>query len=94
MQWSLTFTTEAVALRCSVKKVFLESTQNSQESTYVRDSFLIKLQALGLKISKNTFFAEHLWWLLLHLEFGCGDFTNTAIIKDAFLEALLESFVS
>ena len=36
---------EAVAQRCSVKKVFLEISQNSQENTCARDSFLIKLQA-------------------------------------------------
>ena len=34
-----------VAQRCSVKKVFLEIKQNSQENTCVRVSFLIKLQA-------------------------------------------------
>ena len=32
-----------VARRCSVKKVFLEILQNSQENTYARVSFLIKL---------------------------------------------------
>ena len=36
---------EAVVLRCFVKKVFLENSENSQENTCVRDSFLIKLQA-------------------------------------------------
>ena len=35
---------EAVS-RCSVKKMFLEISQNSQENTCTRDSFLIKLQA-------------------------------------------------
>ena len=34
--------------RCSVKKVFLEISQNSQENTCARVSFLIKLQALQL----------------------------------------------
>ena len=34
--------TEAVAQRCSVKKVFLEISQNSQENTSARVSFLIK----------------------------------------------------
>ena len=37
--------TEAVVQRCSVKKVFLEISQNSQENTCARASFLIKLQA-------------------------------------------------
>ena len=36
---------EAVARSCSVKKVLLKISQNSQENTCARDSFLIKLQA-------------------------------------------------
>ena len=53
--------TEAVAKRCSVKKVFLEISQNSQENTCVRDSFLIKSLAQVFSfefcgISKSTFF--------------------------------------
>ena len=36
--------TEADARRCSVKKVFFEISQNSQENTCARASFLIKLQ--------------------------------------------------
>ena len=36
---------EAVAQRCSVKKVLSEILQNSQENTCARASFLIKLQA-------------------------------------------------
>ena len=34
---------EAVAQRCSVKKVFLEISENAQESTCERVSFLIEL---------------------------------------------------
>ena len=46
---------EAVARSCSVKKVFLEILQNSQENTCVRASVLIKLQALDLNfIEKET----------------------------------------
>ena len=41
--------TEAVALRCSVKKVFLEILQNLQESTCTRDSF------------SGTLFKKNLW---------------------------------
>ena len=53
---------------CSVRKVFLEILQNSQENTCARVSFLIKLQAIKIEtlaqmlscklcgISKNTFF--------------------------------------
>ena len=38
---------QAVARRCSVKKVFLEISQNLQENICARDSFLIKLQTSG-----------------------------------------------
>ena len=41
---------EAVVRMCSVKKVFLEISQNSQESTCARVSVLIKLQASGLQL--------------------------------------------
>ena len=44
--------------RCSVRKVFLEILQSSQENNCARVSFLLKLQAF--KISKNTFSTEHL----------------------------------
>ena len=36
---------EAAVQRCSVKKVFLEVSQNSQENICARVSFLMKLQA-------------------------------------------------
>ena len=44
---------ETVVRRCSVKKVFLVITQNSQENTWVRVSFLIKLQVCNF-IKKGT----------------------------------------
>ena len=37
--------TEAVVRSCSVKKLFLEILQNSQENTCAIDSFKMKLQA-------------------------------------------------
>ena len=55
----------AVVQKCSVKKLFLEILQNSQENTCARASFLIKLKKETLvqvfscefcEISKNTFF--------------------------------------
>ena len=45
---------EAVAQRCSVKKVLLEISQNSQANTCARVPFLIKLQASGLIIMQRT----------------------------------------
>ena len=41
---------EAVAQSCSVKKVFLGISQNSQEDTCARVSFLTKLQASVLQL--------------------------------------------
>ena len=41
---------EAVVQRSSVVKVLLEISQNSQENTCTRASFLIKLQASGLQL--------------------------------------------
>ena len=45
--------TEAVVKRCFVEKVFLDISQNSQENTCVRVSFLIKLQGCNF-IKKET----------------------------------------
>ena len=62
--WSLTDADTAVFFE---KKVFLKFLQNSQKNTCAIVSFLIKLQGSGTgvscefsKISKNTFFIEHL----------------------------------
>ena len=46
---------EAVAQRCSVKKVFLEISQNSQENTCVSVSFLIKLHLRPVILLKKRF---------------------------------------
>ena len=46
----LTWKTEAVFRRCSVKKLFLKISQNSQKNTCARASFLIKLQAWVLQL--------------------------------------------
>ena len=49
---------EAVVQRCSVKKVFLEISQNSQENTFARVSFLIKLQACKKEALAQVFSCE------------------------------------
>ena len=82
--WELTIFTEsseAVARRCSVKEVLLEISQNSQENSCTKVSFLIKLQASTLlkirlwhrcfpvnfaKFLRPAFLTEYLWWLLLN----------------------------
>ena len=53
---SKTIVMEAVARRCSVKAVFLEILQNSQEKTSARVSFLIKFQD-----SACNFIKKRLW---------------------------------
>ena len=66
--------TESAVRWCSVKEVFLEISQNSQENSCARDSFLITLYNWNFikkesltqvfssefcKISKNTSFTEN-----------------------------------
>ena len=45
-----TVDSEVVVRRCSVKTVFLKISQNSQDNTCARVSFLIKLQASGVNL--------------------------------------------
>ena len=49
---------EGVTQRCSVKKVFLEISQNSQENTCARVSFLMKLQVEACNFIKNETLAQ------------------------------------
>ena len=79
---------EAVAQRCSVKKLFVEISQNSQENTCARVSLLscrprsatlFKRRPCFLvfpvnfaKFGRTPFLTEHLWWLLLVLQNRCS----------------------
>ena len=65
---------EAVALMYSVKKVFLEVSQNSQEVAGGAACNFIKKETLAqvfscefCEISKNTLFTEHPRWLILYV---------------------------
>ena len=52
------FSTEAVVQRCSVKKAFLEVSQNSRENASARASFLIKFtfeEFLRTPFLQNTY---------------------------------------
>ena len=52
---------EVIVQRCSVKKVFLEILQNSQENTCTRISFLVKEGALkspACNFIKKVFFCK------------------------------------
>ena len=64
----LYFITEAVVRRCSVKRVFLEITQNLQENIRARVSSLIKLQASGLRPA--TLLKKRLWHLCFPASFA------------------------
>ena len=50
--------TEAVVQRCSVKKLFLKISQNSQENTCARVSFLKKLQTETSNFIKKEALAQ------------------------------------
>ena len=64
---------EAIAQRCSVRKVFIEISQNSQESTCARVSFTKKetltpvFSSEFCEIFKNTFLQNTSWWMLLSI---------------------------
>ena len=49
---------KAVAQRCSVKKIFLEISQNSQEDICAKVSFLIKLQVQACNLIKKDTLAQ------------------------------------
>ena len=63
---------EAVIQRCSVKKMFIEISQNSQGNTCARVSFFNKVTGLRhrhpvnfVKFLRTPFFIEYLWWRYL-----------------------------
>ena len=76
------------------KKVFLEISQNSQENTYARVSFLIKLQTWGLQLySKRDSGTSVFLWILLHFQehlFTASLMLGITIVKDD-IKVLLKS---
>ena len=53
---------------CSIKQLFLRILWYSQESTYVRVSFLLNLWAFGpLTVLKRDFNTDIFWWILGNL---------------------------
>ena len=74
----LPYKTETVAQRCSAKKQFLEISQNSQESTCVRISFLINLQAWGLK--PTTLLGKRVWHRCFPVNFA--EFLRTSFLTE------------
>ena len=74
---------EAVVRKCSVKKVFLEILQKSQEKSFVRACFLIKLQVSGLQLCQKR---EEILAQLFSCEF-CEISKNTFYYKTALVTA-------
>ena len=65
---------EAVAQMCSVKKIFLEISQNSQEAMRPATLFKKKLSHRCFPVNfgkylRTPFFTEHLRWLLPSISF-------------------------
>ena len=46
---------------CSLKMMFLQISQNSQENTYKKETIAQVFSCEFCEISKNIFFTEHLW---------------------------------
>ena len=68
--------------RCSVKKMFLEISQNSHEKTCARASFLIKLQTQAVALLN-----KRLWHRLFRVNFA--KFLRTPFLQNASRRLLL-----
>ena len=83
---------EAFFRNCSVKKVFLKNSQNSQENICVRVSFLIKLQASDLFFNKvaglkpATLLKKRLWHRCFLMNFE--KFLRKLFLKEHWLLTL------
>ena len=75
--------TEAATGGILLKNVFLEISQNSQENTYVRVSFLVKLQVWGLQL----YLKNRLWH-------RCFLVTFAKFRRTPFLKACVRYFLS
>ena len=95
---------EAVARRCSVKKVFLEISQNSQKNTCARVSLLIKCRSQSATLLKKRLwhrcfyvnFAKFLRTSLIteHLRATASDMWNVSISKVNCLQKSLRGELS
>ena len=93
---------EVVAQRCSVKKGFLEISQNAEENTCLRlrPAALLKKETLTqlfscefCGISENTFFTEHLWATAFRLQ-QISQICSSVYIVDSvqvFVSGILEN---
>ena len=91
---------EVVVQRCSVMKVFLEISQNSQENACARISYFeIKIPSTQkhmrfptnfVKFLRTPFYIAHLWWLLLKTR---KVFMQKQLSKGFFKKGVMRNFV-
>ena len=74
------YCTEAVAHRCSVKKVSLKISYNSPKNTCAR---VFGCLPVNFKFLRTPFSIEHLWWLL--------PIVKTKKIKKFYHKSLIET---
>ena len=86
--------TETVAQKCSIKKVFLQILQNSQENKVEACNF-VKAETLAQVFSrelweiwKKTFFIEHRRWLLPSIRLG-----TTKIVFAITIQMTMQHFL-
>ena len=92
---------ETVAQRCSVRKVFLEISQNSQLKQTISLQIFKRLWAYNFikketltqvfsceffEISMNTFLTEQLWWLLLLIKKFWKIPIKISLVKSFFIK--------
>ena len=90
---------EVVVQRCSVMKVFLEISQNSQENACARISYFeIKIPSTQkhmrfptnfVKFLRTPFYIAHLWWLLLKTR---KVFMQKQLSKGFFKKGVMRNF--
>ena len=86
--------TETVVRRCSVKKVFVEISQNSQENTCARDSSLIKLQAEAWDFINRETLAQE-WLATLKSDWQrCFPKNFAKFLRTPFPKLIFQDFAS
>ena len=72
--WELMGVAQAVVQMCSVKKMFLEISQNPQEN----------ICATCAKSLRTAFLKEHLWWLLVELVEVYGSGSEQGLVQSVY----------
>ena len=72
--WELMGVAQAVVQMCSVKKMFLEISQNPQEN----------ICATCAKFLRTAFLKEHLWWLLVELIEVYGSGSEQGLVQSVY----------